>query len=143
MKRPKAKQKSWQDHYTRQAKKERFPARSVYKLEEIQKKHRLIKKGNRVLDLGCSPGSWLLYAAKLVGPEGRVGVKEIEGGNFAVFRLKGPFDQFSKAYSAIFREWYPTSGYELREAPLREKYINYSKKRKPEKYITDLYLPIK
>ena len=72
MKRPKAKHKSWQDHYTRQAKKERFPARSVYKLEEIQKKHRLLKKGDRVLDLGCSPGSWLLYAAKLVGPQGRV-----------------------------------------------------------------------
>lgn len=41
-------------------------------MEEIQKKHRLIKKGDRVLDLGCSPGSWLLYAARLTGPEGRV-----------------------------------------------------------------------
>ena len=66
------KNKSWQDHYSQQAKKERFPARSVYKLEEIQKKHRLIKKGDTVLDLGCAPGSWLLYAAKLTGPKGRV-----------------------------------------------------------------------
>jgi len=41
-------------------------------LEEIQNKHHLIKKGDRVLDLGCSPGSWLLYAAKLAGSEGRV-----------------------------------------------------------------------
>ena len=72
MKRSTGKHKPWQDHYTQRAKKERFPARSVYKLEEIQKKHRLIKKGDRVLDLGCSPGSWLLYAAKLTGPEGRV-----------------------------------------------------------------------
>lgn len=72
MKRPTAKHKPWQDHYSQRAKKERFPARSVYKLEEIQKKHRLIKKGDRVLDLGCSPGSWLLYTAKLTGPEGRV-----------------------------------------------------------------------
>ena len=72
MKRSTAKQKPWQDHYSQQAKKERFPARSVYKLEEIQKKHRLIKKGDRVLDLGCAPGSWLLYAAKLTGPKGRV-----------------------------------------------------------------------
>ena len=72
MKRSTAKQKPWQDHYSQQAKKERFPARSVYKLEEIQQKHRLIKKGDKMLDLGCAPGSWLLYAAKLTGPKGRV-----------------------------------------------------------------------
>ena len=62
----------WQDHYTRRAKKERFPARSVYKLQEIQQKHQLIKKGYKVLDLGCAPGSWLLYAAKITGNNGRV-----------------------------------------------------------------------
>jgi 23S rRNA (uridine2552-2'-O)-methyltransferase len=62
----------WQDHYARQAKKERFPARSVYKLKEIQKKYNLIQKGDAVLDLGCAPGSWLLYAAGLTGNEGRV-----------------------------------------------------------------------
>ena len=66
------KKKQWQDHYTRQAKKENFPARSVYKLQEIQQKHRLIKKGDKILDLGCSPGSWLQYAAKLTGDKGRV-----------------------------------------------------------------------
>ena len=62
----------WQDHYTRQAKKERFPARSVYKLQEVQKKYNIIKKGNNVLDLGCAPGSWLLYSANLTGSTGRV-----------------------------------------------------------------------
>ena len=62
----------WNDHYSRRAKKELFPARSVYKLQEIQKKYNLIKKGDRVLDLGCSPGSWLLYAAKLAGNRGSV-----------------------------------------------------------------------
>jgi 23S rRNA (uridine2552-2'-O)-methyltransferase len=62
----------WEDHYSRQAKKERFPARSVYKLQEIQKKYNLIKKGDTVLDLGCAPGSWLLYAAGLTGSTGRV-----------------------------------------------------------------------
>ncbi len=54
------------------AKKENYPARSIYKLEEIQKKYRLIRPKDRVLDLGCAPGSWLLYAAKLTGAEGRV-----------------------------------------------------------------------
>ena len=66
------KNNQWQDHYTRRAKKERYPARSVYKLQEIQQKHSLIKKGNKVLDLGCSPGSWLIYAARLTGEAGRV-----------------------------------------------------------------------
>jgi 23S rRNA (uridine2552-2'-O)-methyltransferase len=73
MKRTASKKKNqWQDHYTRRAKKEHFPARSIYKLQEIQQKHLLIKKGFKVLDLGCAPGSWLLYAAKLTGDRGRV-----------------------------------------------------------------------
>jgi 23S rRNA (uridine2552-2'-O)-methyltransferase len=66
------KNRSWQDHYTRRAKKEQYPARSVYKLQEIQQKHFLIKKGHKILDLGCSPGSWLLYAARLTGEDGLV-----------------------------------------------------------------------
>lgn len=56
----------------RQAKKDKYPARSVYKLQEIQKKFRIIKKKDFVLDLGCAPGSWLLYAAELTGPAGKV-----------------------------------------------------------------------
>ena len=64
--------RGWQDHYSQRAKKERFPARSVYKLKEIQKKYGLIKKGNKILDLGCAPGSWLLYAADLTGNTGHV-----------------------------------------------------------------------
>jgi 23S rRNA (uridine2552-2'-O)-methyltransferase len=62
----------WADHLTRQAKADNYPARSVYKLEEIQNKFRIMKKKDVVLDLGCAPGSWLLYAAKQVGPQGRV-----------------------------------------------------------------------
>ncbi len=72
MKRSGAKHNRWQDHYSQRAKKERFPARSVYKLKEIQKKYGLIKKGNKILDLGCAPGSWLLYAADLTGNTGHV-----------------------------------------------------------------------
>jgi 23S rRNA (uridine2552-2'-O)-methyltransferase len=66
------KHQRWADHYSERAKKERYPARSVYKLKEAQKKYRLIRKGDRVLDLGCSPGSWLLYAAELTGNRGEV-----------------------------------------------------------------------
>lgn len=64
----------WADHLTRKAKKEKYPARSVYKLEEIQKKHRLIHPGDRVLDLGCAPGSWLLFAAQKTGTGEVVGI---------------------------------------------------------------------
>ncbi len=72
MKRGAAKHNRWEDHYSRRAKKEQFPARSVFKLQEIQGKHHLIKKGDKVLDLGCAPGSWLLYAANLTGNKGQV-----------------------------------------------------------------------
>jgi 23S rRNA (uridine2552-2'-O)-methyltransferase len=62
----------WEDHLSRKAKAENYPARSIYKLEEIQNKFKVIKKNDQVIDLGCSPGSWLLYAAKQVGVTGKV-----------------------------------------------------------------------
>lgn len=60
------------DYYSKKAKKDKYPARSVYKLEEVQKKYRLLRRGDSVLDLGCYPGSWSLYAAEVVGPNGIV-----------------------------------------------------------------------
>lgn len=60
------------DHFTRKAKAQSFPARSVFKLEEIDRKHHLLAPRQSVLDLGCAPGSWLKYAAGRVGPEGLV-----------------------------------------------------------------------
>lgn len=61
-----------QDQYGKKARQDGFPARSVYKLEEIDRRTQLLKRGARVLDLGASPGSWTLYAAKKIGAEGRV-----------------------------------------------------------------------
>lgn len=60
------------DHYFRKAKQENFAARSVFKLEEIDKKLKLFKPGQTVLDLGASPGSWSQYASQKVGESGRV-----------------------------------------------------------------------
>ncbi len=54
------------------AKQEGFAARSVYKLQELDQKFRILKKGQTVLDLGASPGSWSQYASQKVGKEGRV-----------------------------------------------------------------------
>jgi 23S rRNA (uridine2552-2'-O)-methyltransferase len=60
------------DRHTRAAKAAGYPARSVFKLEEIHKRYRLFKPGQRVLDLGAAPGSWSIYASQCVGPGGRV-----------------------------------------------------------------------
>ena len=64
--------KKIKDHYFHKAKKDGYAARSVYKIEEIDKKYRIFRTGNKVLDLGCSPGSWLQYASKKVGNTGQV-----------------------------------------------------------------------
>jgi 23S rRNA (uridine2552-2'-O)-methyltransferase len=69
------------DHYFHRAKKEHYLARAVYKLEEIQKKYKLIRAGDRVLDLGAFPGSWLQLSSVIIGPSGRalgVDIKKLE-----------------------------------------------------------------
>ena len=58
------------DFYTKKAQKEGYPARSVYKLEEIQQKFNVIKRDFRVLDVGAAPGSWTMYIMKMLGDNG-------------------------------------------------------------------------
>lgn len=58
------------DEYFKKAKAEGYLARSAYKLLEIQDRFRVLHPGDRVLDLGCAPGSWLQVAEKVVGPTG-------------------------------------------------------------------------
>ncbi len=60
------------DYYYNKAKKDKYPARSVYKLEEAQAKYQIIKRGDSILDLGCFPGSWSIYASELAGSKGVV-----------------------------------------------------------------------
>ena len=60
------------DAYHQRAKREGYRSRAAYKLEEIQQRARLLKRGQRVVDLGCWPGGWLQVAGKIVGPQGRV-----------------------------------------------------------------------
>jgi len=67
----KGKQNQWADHLTQKAKADNYPARSVYKLIEIQKKFKIMKKGDNVIDFGCSPGSWLMYVAETIGSKGK------------------------------------------------------------------------
>jgi len=60
------------DEYHQRAKREGFRSRAAYKLQEMQHSLRLLKKGQRVVDLGCWPGGWLQIAAAEVGPRGKV-----------------------------------------------------------------------
>lgn len=62
--------KEYRDYYFKKAKEENFPARSVYKLQEIDNKFKILRPGMKVLDLGASPGSWALFAAKKIGSNG-------------------------------------------------------------------------
>lgn len=66
------------EFYTKLAKERGYPARSIYKLEEIDKKYKIFNKGDKVLDLGCYPGSWLMYISRVVGEEGMVVGVDIE-----------------------------------------------------------------
>jgi 23S rRNA (uridine2552-2'-O)-methyltransferase len=70
------------DSFTKAAKAQGYPARSVFKLEEIDRRVRLLKSGQRVLDLGAAPGSWSMYAAKKIAPSGKllaIDLSEIQG----------------------------------------------------------------
>jgi len=60
------------DHYFKKAKEQNFVARSVFKLEEIDQKLKIIKTNQKILDLGASPGSWSQYCSKKIGPQGRI-----------------------------------------------------------------------
>lgn len=60
------------DHYFNKAKSENFLARSVYKLEEVDQKYKILKPGMKVVDFGYHPGSWIQYTSKVIGDDGLV-----------------------------------------------------------------------
>jgi 23S rRNA (uridine2552-2'-O)-methyltransferase len=60
------------DRFHQKAKREGFLARAVYKLEELDERFEIFAPSQRVLDLGCAPGSWLQYARSKVGERGKL-----------------------------------------------------------------------
>ncbi|GAB6055882.1 23S rRNA (uridine(2552)-2'-O)-methyltransferase [Methanobacterium movens] len=69
--------KRWQvekkkEHYYKSAKKENYRSRASYKLQQLNKKFRIIKKGDVVVDLGAAPGGWSQVALERVEEEGVV-----------------------------------------------------------------------
>jgi len=121
MRRPAATGNRWEDHYTRQARKERYPARSVYKLQELQQRFNVVRRGDAVLDLGCAPGSWTMQAAELTGPSGRViGIDltpvtvalpaQAEARVQDVYALvENPVDYFGRSFDVVLSDMAPST----------------------------------
>lgn len=77
------------DKFTIKAKKQGFKARSIFKLEDLNKKYKLIKKNQKILDLGCWPGSWSQYCKKILENSGLiVGIDTKEINNLDIIFIK-------------------------------------------------------
>jgi len=60
------------DPYVKAARAEGYRSRAAYKLIEMNEKHRFLKRGHTVVDLGAAPGGWTQVAVNLVGESGKV-----------------------------------------------------------------------
>jgi 23S rRNA (uridine2552-2'-O)-methyltransferase len=63
------------DPYVKLAQKEGYRARAAYKLKEIDEAEKLIKPGQVIVDLGCTPGSWSQYTRRKLAGGGEGGIK--------------------------------------------------------------------
>ena len=84
-----------------------------------------------------------LTVSKDVKGEGDISFREIPEGKYAVFTHIGPYENFQQTYDYIFGQWIQENNIELREVPCLEKYLNSPEKTKPEKLITEIYIPVK
>ncbi len=75
--------------------------------------------------------------------KGSVFKQTIDGGKFALFIHKGPYEKLIHMYRAIFGEWLPESGRELRESPCFELYVNDPGSVAPEELLTHIHIPLK
>jgi 23S rRNA (uridine2552-2'-O)-methyltransferase len=60
------------EHFYKEAKRDGYRSRSAFKLKQIQKKYRILKKDYIVIDLGAAPGGWSQVAKEIVGENGSV-----------------------------------------------------------------------
>lgn len=84
-----------------------------------------------------------LVIHKTAEPANDIGVKTLEGGKFAVFLYQGSYEYFQDVYNYLFNDWLLHADYELREAPVREKYISNPEQVEASKLKTEFYIPIK
>lgn len=67
-------QRQLNDPYVAEAKRLGYRSRAAFKLIQIDDKYRLLKRGGRVIDLGCAPGGWTQIAVDRVGSDKDGGV---------------------------------------------------------------------
>lgn len=77
------------DYWAQKAKREGYPARSVYKLEEIDRKFGLLRPGERILDIGAAPGSWSLWILKRLAGSGFLAAVDLQP-----LTMKPPYGNF-------------------------------------------------
>lgn len=77
-----------------------------------------------------------------VKPVGEFGVREIKGGEYAVFTLIGSYANLVDYYNYIYSEWLPSSGYELRNSFSFEKYLNNPEQVLDSDLKTEIYIPV-
>ncbi|HLP09957.1 MAG TPA: AraC family transcriptional regulator [Opitutaceae bacterium] len=77
-----------------------------------------------------------------IAPEGEVGVRTIPGGRHAVFLHCGPYENFQATYDAIFGDWLPHSGEQLREQTAFEIYLNHPDTAAPADLRTEIWIPL-
>jgi 23S rRNA (uridine2552-2'-O)-methyltransferase len=91
------------DHYRKLARDQGYRSRAAYKLKQINDSYRILRKGQRVADIGCAPGGWLQVAVGGVGSTGRVAgidLKEVEPVEGATI-LQGSIDDPAAVSSLI------------------------------------------
>ncbi len=89
------------DYWSKKAFSENYPARSVYKLEEMNQKFNLFKKSDRVLDLGAAPGSWTVFVLRFLSEAGRVTAVDLKPLDSAVYDERLKFFQGDMCNKAI------------------------------------------
>lgn len=96
----------------------------------------------KVTEIGKCRYDACLTIHKPAKAQGKVGIKRIAGGKFAVFAYQGSYSNLGDVYDTIFGNWLLNSAHELRNIPVMEKYLNNPNRTAPEKLKTEVYLPI-
>lgn len=80
--------------------------------------------------------------SKEVSAEGEVGYKTLAGGKYLIVKYKGPYEEFHLVYDYIFGKYITENNLTLRDEPCFEKYLNSPDKVKPEKLLTEIFIPV-
>ncbi len=97
------------DKFTRRAFSEGYFARSVYKLKDLQRKFKIIKDGDLVLDLGAAPGSWSQFVEELGAEVDAVDLNKVKYGNFIKADIMDDkiFEKLKEGYDVVLSDLAP------------------------------------